>query len=275
MKRYVMIGAPITSVRTPPLLEAALEGHGVRAKVDVEHVDAEDLPAFVASIIDDPGISGLMVTMPHKRAIVPMLHALSEEAAATQTVNAVKRVEGRLVGAQFDGVGLREALLAAGVDLAAARVWLAGLGGAGSAIANTLHAAGCGALILSDTDRERALMVAGILGLPARIADPAEPIHADVLVNATPLGMMAHDPSPFDARTVAQASVVADIVADPNDTQLARLAVASAKTLVTGRDVVRAQVPPIAHWLLADCAAQETRITEKPIPEPSRAPTVP
>lgn len=251
-----MIGAPITSVRSPPILKNVLATLGVDAEVTALHVDPQDLAQFMADFAADPSIAGLMVTMPHKRAIVSHMDALSEEAEATHTVNAVKRVGGRLVGAQFDGVGLRVALEDAGVDLATARIHLAGVGGAGFAIARALAAAGCLQLVLSDVDPARAAHVANAVGPAATAADPAAQVRADVLVNATPLGMSRGDPSPFDASAIAAAQVVADIVAVPNETRLAAMTLDAGVRLVTGLDMVRAQVPPIGRWLLSDSPSQ-------------------
>ena len=101
VRRYVMIGAPVTSVRTPPLLEAFLAGESAPARVDVQHLEPGDLAVFMDSVRADRGIDGLMVTMPHKRAILDHLDGVSGVAAASGSVNAVKRAEDGLLGAQF------------------------------------------------------------------------------------------------------------------------------------------------------------------------------
>lgn len=253
MKRYVMIGAPVTTVRTPPLLQRFLAGLGVDCGVEVRHVEAADLDAFMASARDDPSVDGLLITMPHKRAAIPHLAAISAVAARAGSVNAAKRLpDGMLAGAQFDGVALVNAVLAKGAPLAGTRVLLAGLGGAGLAIAQALVAHGCGSLALAE--RDPALLAAALASLPALGASPVRAAgegQFDLLVNATPLGMRDGDPSPFDARLVARAECVADIVADPPATRLAALAREHGAILVTGRDMVIGQVEPIGRWLLA------------------------
>lgn len=255
-RRYVMIGAPVTTVRTPPLLRDVLARLGVDAAVETRHVGADGLDAFMAAARDDPGIDGLLVTMPHKRVVIPHLHAISAVAARAGSVNAVKRLgSGALVGAQFDGVALVDALLSKGVPVGSARVLLAGVGGAGLAIAQAVMAHGCGALAIAD--RDDALLAAVLGDLPALgdspVSAPRDTAGGefDLLVNATPLGMADGDPSPFDAGLVACARWIADIVADPPATRLAAMARRQGATLVTGRDMVRGQVEPIGRWLLA------------------------
>lgn len=249
MRRYLMIGAPVTSVRTPPLLAARLEQMGAPATVDAVTVEPEDLRDFMSKAKADHTLDGLMVTMPHKRAVCDFLDECSKTARQAGSVNAVKRLDERLVGAQFDGLALRSALGAADRDLATARVLLAGLGGAGLAIAHALHGH-CGALLLCEIDKTRltSILPALPLATPMRLGDEAA---ADILVNATPLGMEPDDPSPFDDAWVADARVVADIVADPKATRLAAQAQKAGTTLVTGRTMVEHQIDPIAQWLLS------------------------
>lgn len=255
-KRYLMIGAPITSVRTPPLLEAYLASLGITAEIAVRHLEPADLPAFMEAIAADRSINGLIVTMPHKKAIMPYLQLHAKSTEQTESANAVKRLSsGSLAGAQFDGIGLVKAVLAKGVALGEARVLLAGVGGAGLAIAHAVSAHGCKHLDLIDLDQsllERALDTLRA-GYDLPISDAQRtPGSYDLLINATPLGMKPDDPSPFETALVESASAVADIVADPNQTRLEALARAEGRLLITGREMVQSQVQPIGRWLLAD-----------------------
>lgn len=264
MRRYLMIGAPVTSVRTPPLLAAFLAEHGVTATVEPRHVEPEALAAVMAAVHADPQIDGLMVTMPHKRAVCRHLDGLTESARAAGSVNAVKREGERLVGAQFDGIGLLGALLAAGVEPRRARILLAGLGGAGLAIAQALLAHGCAALTVVETDAARLAAVGPSLAGPVALLAPGAALPAaDVLINATPLGMKPGDASPFPADAMARARCVADIVAIPNETRLADLARRAGVALVTGHDMVTHQVAPIGRWLLAPADAPAARLSKR------------
>ncbi len=256
-RRYVMIGAPVTAVRTPPLLEHRLAELGIPAEVATRNLEPSELAPFLDALREDPTIDGLLVTMPHKRAILAMLDGLTGEAAAAGSVNAVRRLpDGRLIGAQFDGIALGRALARRSFDAAGSRILLAGLGGAGLAIARALLAGGCRSLAVVERDpvrrREGLAGLKGDFGAAVRPCDPGEEAAFDLLVNATPLGMAATDPSPFSDRLVAAAGMVADIVADPPATRLAALARTFGKPLITGREMVCAQIDPIAAWLCGD-----------------------
>jgi len=253
MKRYIMIGAPVSTVRTPPLLEAAMRAAGVAATVDTLHLEAGALASFMADVRSDPGIDGLLVTMPHKREIRVHMDSLSQAATLSGSVNAVKRLQsGRLAGEQFDGIGLLNALRSKGLAISTCRILLAGLGGAGLAIAQALAGRGCKMLALADTDSAALERARDLLcNIPyCRVAEAPSREEFDLLINATPLGMRANDASPFDTGQVTAASYIADIVADPPQTRLAAEAAAAGKTLITGREMVAGQIEPIRDWLL-------------------------
>lgn len=256
-KHYIMIGMPVGGVRTPPLLRDHLRALGVACEVTTVEVTPEALADFMIDVRADASVDGLMVTMPHKKAIIPFLDGLSDTAARSESVNAVKRSSaGALLGGQFDGTALVRALLAADAAPRTARVLLAGLGGAGTAIAQALAGYGCRQLDIHDVDGARLAAVIGTLGNDASAVTPPFAARYDILVNATPLGMTPGDPSPFDAEVVAKAHWVADIVADPSHTRLADLTRDAGTRLVTGRQMVEQQIDPIAQWLLSPEIAQ-------------------
>lgn len=246
----------MTSVRTPPLLEARLAELGVRATVETRHVEPDALPGFVAAMRGDETLVGLLITMPHKAAILPFLNVLDPLAACIGSVNAVKRMaNGGLVGAQFDGLALVRALKARGVAVKGRSIALLGTGGAGAAIAHAFAAEWPAKLDLFDLDQERAKRVAGMVHdhLGPSVVQLGKDFSEvyDIFVNATPLGMADGDPSPVPAELVTSETVVADIVADPRETALSAIADGAGATLITGRDMVVAQIGPIADWLLS------------------------
>ncbi len=251
-RRYIMIGAPTHNVRSPKLLEVHFAARGIAAKVDTRQVEPGDLDGFMTEARADPGIDGLLVTMPHKKAVIAHLESLSPVSLLVGSVNTIKRLgAGDFVGTQFDGAALVNALGAAQVPLGRAQVLLLGVGGAGLAITQAIAAHGCRRLAIADHDAslvEAALRIVDspLVGRAGRGDDAY-----DLLINATPLGMKEGDASPFDSRQVARASAVADIVADPARTRLEAEAKAAGKIFVSGRDMVKGQIALMGDWLLS------------------------
>ena len=258
-RRYLMIGAPVTSVRTPRMLEERFAAAGLSARVEAVHLEPHELAGFMASVRDDLSVDGLMVTMPHKRAIIAYLSDISSTAALIGSINAAKRLAGNgLAGAQFDGVALLRALEVAGHDPREKKVLQFGFGGAGKAIAHALLARGCNRLAVHDAAMDGKEITAELERLAGRrvFATALPDSEADILINATPLGMNEDDPSPFRESQVASAECIADIVAAPPETRLAELAREKGVMLVTGRDLVAAQIDPIFDWLQGAGAGQ-------------------
>jgi shikimate dehydrogenase len=131
-------------------------------------------------------------------------------------------------------------------------VHIAGAGGAGRAIAFALAAAGVHELHLVDVVAERAEQVVGALrqAFPALVCSTRDRRLPAVglAVNASPLGLNADDPSPFDVAALAADAAVFDIVA-ARETALMRAATARGHAVVGGVAMIRHQIAgQIAFW---------------------------
>ena len=160
---------------------------------------------------------GALVTMPHKISTMALVDEVTPAARIAGAANAILlRPDGSLLGDQFDGAGFVRGVLRQGFALAGARVLVSGCGGVGSAIAASLAAAEVSEIALFDTHTalaealsERLRSHYPTLALRTGSNDPAD---FDLVVNATPLGMRADDPLPFDVSRIATSTLVGDVV---------------------------------------------------------------
>jgi shikimate dehydrogenase len=165
--------------------------------------------------------------VPHKPAVAGLADRRSPMVEITGSANALRReADGRWYAENFDGTGFVAGLAGAGHDPKARRVTLVGAGGAGSAIAAALLAAGVGRLAVCDPDTAKLTALRARLDAhwPGRTSVSAEPdtAGAEIAVNATPLGLRPGDPLPFRPAELAPGSVVADIIMKPRETRLLR-----------------------------------------------------
>ena len=95
-----------------------------------------------------------------------------------------------------------------------------GAGGAARAVIHALGRAGASEVIVVNRSAAAAERAAGLGGAVGRAAGPEAVAHADLVVNATPLGMRAYSPSamPCDPALVAPGAVVVDLIYDPLET---------------------------------------------------------
>ncbi len=217
-----VIGWPVEHSLSPAMHNAAYESLGVNwAYLPLGVQDEIGLRRVVAAIRTLPFV-GFNVTMPYKSAVVELCDEVAMAASMAGAVNAVHCVDGRLIGYNTDGRGLLESLAAdASFDPAEKNVVLLGAGGAaGSAlVAFILSRAASVTIVNRDTSRAEELISRVEPHLKSTRAyamelDAAEQYisSADLIVNATPLGMNAGDPSPVPVEWLSSHQVVLDMV---------------------------------------------------------------
>lgn len=228
-------------------------------------VVAEELATVVNGLRRIDNFRGAVVTMPHKRTVLPLLDAAGPQAQATGACNVLRREpDGSLVGGMLDGEGMIAALAAAGHQVTGRSVFLAGAGGAAAGIAFALVRHGATRLTLRNRTARRADELADLLrtahpGVEVRVSADGvggpEPSHCrpDIAINATSLGMRADDPLPFDVSALARGTVVADVVNRPR-TMLLAAAAARGCRCVNGTRMLTAQVDLMIDHMLAGSA---------------------
>nr|AXL05397.1 shikimate dehydrogenase [uncultured bacterium] len=224
---YVVLGDPVTQVRSPGLLNPLFARLGVDAVLVPVHAKPGDLAQVVGGLRGIGNLDGIFVTVPHKTAAAGLADRRSPMVEITGSANALRReADGGWYAENFDGLGFVAGLAGAGHDPAGERVALVGAGGAGSAIAAALLAAGVDRLSVCDPDTAKLHALRDRLDAhwPGRTATSAEPDTdgAGLVVNATPLGLDPGDPLPFRPRLLPPGCVVADIIMKPRETRLLR-----------------------------------------------------
>jgi shikimate dehydrogenase len=227
-----LIGHPVSHSLSPAMHNAAFAADSLDFVYVCLDVDPDDLPAAVKGTAALK-LRGFNVTMPHKRAMIPLLDELDEGARISGAVNTVVIEGSTLRGYNTDGGGMVMACREAGIELSGRRVLLLGAGGAATAISIAFDGAGIGELHIANRSVEHAtelrdkLRGAGMEKVevhPLDALDEAIP-EAEVVVNATSLGMKEGDPLPIPAEYVEEGRAVCDAVYRPGkETPLVRLA---------------------------------------------------
>lgn len=199
-----------------------------------------DLPAAIAGV-RALGVRGCAISMPFKEAVIPLADALDPSAERLQSVNTLVNDDGRLVAYNTDYLAVR-ALLQRHAVPSGLRVALRGSGGMARAVLAALVDAGLaqGVVIARNEPAGRALAAANGYGWQPEAA----PVEADVLVNATPIGMAGSadaEALAFTPAQVAAAAWVFDVVAMPAETPLIAEARRQGRPVITGAEVIALQ----------------------------------
>lgn len=239
-----------------PIMNALLDQRGLDAMWVPLQVSPEHFTATVAGLRHLRDFAGFTVTMPHKVAAARLCDVLLPNAQACGAVNVVRiDPDRRMIGENFDGVAMVQAIKAHRAIGPATRVLLVGAGGAGQAIAVALAVEGVGALAITNRTQARA----DELVQKVRRVAPACPVETkagfdpaafDIVINATSLGHgTGQGPLPFEVSRVSETALVAEVVVVPEYTPLLHAAQARGLDIVRGIEMVTPQIEIAADFL--------------------------
>lgn len=251
-----VIGSPVRHSLSPALHNAAFEHLGV----DWVYTAFEVLPGRAQAAVDAMralGLGGLSVTMPHKEAIADAVDSLDPAAAALHSVNTVvPQADGSLKGYSTDGAGFVASLTAAQVDVSGCTVCVLGAGAAARSIVDALARAGAARVAVRNrtvSTAARTVELAGAVGVLGVASDLHD---ADIVINATSIGMGSRD-LPCDVSQLRAGQVVADIVYHPRNTALLQAARERGAVAVDGLGMLVHQAAlqqQLWHGLVPDVA---------------------
>lgn len=199
----------------------------------------EKEPEEIEGFLKDGAFTGLNVTIPYKKTVIPYCSELSEAAEAMGAVNTiVKRPDGSLIGHNTDYFGFRSMLEKSGLHVSGKKALVLGSGGAASTAVVVLKELGAQVVVISRTGENHY----GNLHLHSDAA---------VIVNATPVGMFpATGISPVCLDQFPTLEGVLDLIYNPARTQLLLDAEKRGLIAVNGLWMLVAQAKESAQWFI-------------------------
>jgi shikimate dehydrogenase len=222
---YAIIGDPVGHVRTPMAFNDYFAARNIDAVCLPIHIGRDDLARGWAGLRAILNLNGFIVTAPHKQESARLCDTLEGDGAYTEVVNTVRREpDGRFTGTLLDGRGFVNGMTSHGHEVKGRRFYIAGAGGAGTALSYALADSGAAALTIHNRTRWKAEnLVAGVeKAFPAcdvRLGNADASGH-DIVVNATSLGLKPDDSLSFDLASADPTALVAEVVMKPEMTPL-------------------------------------------------------
>ena len=230
-----VIGSPVRHSLSPVLHNAAFRALGL----DWAYLAFDVAPGQAAQALVGMkalGIAGLSVTMPHKQDVARAVDELSPAAAKLDAVNCVVVRDGRLVGENTDGVGFLRAFEEEFDQKAAGlRFVVVGAGGAARSVVLSLAQTRAAEIVILNRSAGAAEVAAQLAGACGRVGRMEDLTEADVIINATPVGMASTNSGgavPFDPNLFRPEQVMVDLIYHPLETPI--LAEAKRRGLRTG-----------------------------------------
>ncbi|HEY8426493.1 MAG TPA: shikimate dehydrogenase [Limnochordales bacterium] len=238
-----LIGYPVGHTASPAMHQAGFRALGL----DWIYLPMEVPPALVGDAVRGLralGFAGANVTIPHKQTVLDHVEHLTSQARRVGAVNTLWIDGGRIVGHNTDVAGFRQAIVQAASALDGRVALILGAGGAARAAVAACVEARCARVVVAarrlQAARELAEAFEGVEAV-ALEAGSLRPLlaHVDLLVNATPLGMVGVgrgetlvELAPPDR--LAPGAVVMDMVYRPLSTPLLQAARKAGRAVVTG-----------------------------------------
>lgn len=223
-----VIGDPVAHSKSPAMHRFWLNRLGIDADYRAHRVTPDELESYLGERRRDSAWRGCNVTLPLKQAVMPHLAALGPEARGIGAVNTVvHQGDGDLLGLNTDAHGVLFALAGVSADHAV----VVGAGGAARAALFACRVMGVERVTVVNRDMIRARAALDDLEVDGRVLPLGSSPPADLLINASALGMAGRPPLEFDLAALPTHATVFDMVYAPLETPL--LAAARARGLRT------------------------------------------
>jgi 3-dehydroquinate dehydratase / shikimate dehydrogenase len=226
---YGVAGDPVVHSLSPAIMNTALRRENVNGVYLALHAKA--LKDLLACVRDIP-IHGLSITMPYKEAILKHLDNTDSHTTKIGACNTVVRAQdGKLYGFNTDAAGVVRPLEQR-ITLEKAKILVLGAGGAARAAVFGLKERGAEVYILNRSAGPAKKLAHRAHARVIKRAD-LKRLAFDVIINATPVGMGNTRESPLNESEI-KARYVFDMIYDPPETRLMKLAKAQGAQVIPG-----------------------------------------
>ena len=224
MKNLVVLGHPIGHTLSPIMHNASIKALGLDGQYEYGKLDVPpgELLARLAQLPAE-GYAGVNLTIPLKEVAFKGLKQLADSARILGAVNTVEFTGNGMVGHNTDGYGFLKALEESfGRTVEGDSVFVLGCGGAGRAVALMTALNGAQSIVLADVDAGRVENLSAEIGQLApdvgifQCLEKSTQIElcreADLIIQASPVGMKKDDPSLLPKEAFRNGQRVFDLI---------------------------------------------------------------
>ena len=155
MKKYLVIGNPISHSLSPKLQNYWIKKHNIDAIYEKEKLNEDELEKLFVNIRNKK-VNGANVTVPFKKAVIPFLDKLSTEAESTQAVNTIYLENDKLIGHNTDIDGFELGIKKINYNISNKKIFILGAGGVVPSIIYALNKMKISEITITNRTREKA-----------------------------------------------------------------------------------------------------------------------
>ena len=215
MKKYFVIGNPIEHSLSPKLHNYWIKKNKINAIYEKKRLNDNEIKEIIRDVKNEK-ISGINVTVPFKKKVIPYLDELTNQAKETQSVNTIYLKNNKTIGHNTDIEGFKESIRNAKFDVRGKNVMILGAGGVVSSIIFALKNMGALNITISNRTRENAKKLKKIFE-NIEIINWGDVSSFDMIINATSVGLNEEDRIDLDFSKV-QNKFFYDVIYNPSET---------------------------------------------------------
>ena len=216
MKKYLVIGNPITHSLSPKLHNRWIKQNNIDAVYDKKQLNENDIKEIIIEIKNGK-IDGINVTVPFKKSVIPFLDRLTSLADETQSVNTIFKRENKIIGDNTDIGGFENSLNHINYNVKNKKIFILGAGGVTPSIILVLKKLGASKISLSNRTKEKAEEMKKIYS-DLEIIDWGQSTEFDMIINATSLGLKNEDKIELDFTKIGSGKLFYDVIYNPDKT---------------------------------------------------------
>ena len=221
MKKFIVIGNPIEHSLSPLLHNYWIKKRGIDAIYDRQKLNEDELEQNILQI-KEKKISGINVTVPFKKAIIPFLDELSIEAESTQSVNTIYLKNNKVIGHNTDIFGFEISIKKSKYNLKDKEVLILGAGGVVPSIIFALNKMKISKIKISNRTKDKAENLKTIFK-NIEIIEWGEVPNFDMIINATSLGLKKEDKINLDFSLISKNRFFYDVIYNPIETNFLKI----------------------------------------------------
>ena len=221
MKKFLVIGNPIDHSLSPKLHNYWINNNSINAIYEKQKLNKDELEQIILQIRNKK-ISGVNVTVPFKKTVIPYLDELSHESQKTQSVNTIYLKDNKVVGHNTDIVGFETSIKKSEYDPNNKEVLILGAGGVVPSIIFALIKMKVSKIKICNRTKEKAENLKKIYK-NIEIIDWGETLNFDMIINATSLGLKETDNLNLNFSSVTRNKFFYDVIYNPSETNFLKM----------------------------------------------------
>ena len=215
MKKYFVIGNPISHSLSPDIHNLWIKNNQINAFYDKKKLNETEVENFILSI-KKKEISGVNVTVPYKKKVISYLDKLSPEARQTESVNTIILQDNFLIGHNTDIVGFKFAIKSLNFSIKGKKIFILGAGGVVPSIIFALNKMEASEVIISNRTRKRAEDLKNLFP-NIKVLEWGNVPDFDIIINATSLGLKNENIN-LDFSSAGNNKLFYDVIYNPKET---------------------------------------------------------